>query len=88
MSILTLIILQDGLVWRVGDGREIKIWQDRWIPSPTTYSIQSPVSILDVEARVSLLIDVDTKWWNKHLVHAIFNKEEAQSSPLSMTTMC
>jgi hypothetical protein len=33
-------LLQAGMMWRVGDGRSIKIWEDRWIPSPSTYSIQ------------------------------------------------
>jgi hypothetical protein len=62
---------------RVGDGRSIKIWEDRWIPSPSTYSIQSPVYILEHDAKVCSLIDDDTKWWNKALVCSIFNKEEA-----------
>jgi hypothetical protein len=27
-------LLQEGLVWRIGDGKSIKIWHDRWIPMP------------------------------------------------------
>ena len=30
-------------VWRVGNGESIKIWGDRWIMSPTSYAIQSPI---------------------------------------------
>ena len=65
-------LLQAGLLWRVGDGRDTKVWHDRWIPSPTTYTVQSPVGD---EARVSSLIDTDTNWWNKPLIQAIFNRE-------------
>jgi hypothetical protein len=61
----------------VGDGKNIKIWQDRWIPSPSTQAIQSLVSILDREARVCSLIDTDSKWWNRQMIYAIFRKEEA-----------
>lgn len=57
----------------MGDGRDIKVWQDRWIPSPTTFSIQSPVNTIDYGHAIY----TDTKWWNKPLVHATFNKEEA-----------
>jgi hypothetical protein len=72
------ILLQEGMLWRVGDGRTIRIWQDRLIPSPTTFAIQTPMNTLDFEANVCSLIDEDTKWWNTGLIHSIFNQEEAQ----------
>lgn len=28
--------LKSGLIWRVGDGSEIDIWKDPWIPSGIT----------------------------------------------------
>ncbi|XP_059454900.1 uncharacterized protein LOC132185097 [Corylus avellana] len=70
-------LLQEGMMWRVGDGKSIKIWHDRWIPSPVTYAVQSPVHILESDARVCSLIDENTKWWNKELVYNILCKEEA-----------
>lgn len=54
-------------MWRVGDGNLIHIWQDSWIPTPSTYYIQSPVRLLDLDAKVSALIDDATKWWNAPL---------------------
>jgi hypothetical protein len=53
-------LLQEGLLWWVGDGRTVKIWNGRWVALPVTYSIQSPVQILDQEAKVCALIDEDT----------------------------
>lgn len=70
-------LLQAGMMWRVGDRKSIKIWKDRWIPSPTTFAIQSLIVILDSEARVSMLIDEETKWWNQVLVRTIFRRKEA-----------
>ena len=64
-------------MWRVGDGWSIKIWQDRWIDSPNTFSIQTPVLGLENDARVSDLIDDDTNWWKTNLVKEIFMEEEA-----------
>lgn len=54
-------------MWRVGDGRSIKIWEDKWVESPITYSIQSPVRILDRGAN----------WWNVNMLTEIFSEEEA-----------
>jgi hypothetical protein len=35
-------LLKQGLVWRVGNGESINIWGDRWLPTPITYTVQSP----------------------------------------------
>jgi hypothetical protein len=82
-------LLQEGLVWRVGDGRSIKIWKDRWLEKPSSFLVQSPIQILDEEATVSELINVDTKMWNISVVSDVFMEDEAKSicqmvvSPLS-----
>jgi hypothetical protein len=75
--ITIITILQEGPISRVGDENSIKIWGDRWIPAPTSYSIQSPVRLLDSEAKVSALVDASMMWWNISLIKRIFNEEEA-----------
>jgi hypothetical protein len=54
----------------------VQIWRDKWLPTPTTYAIQSPRKILSEDAKVSELIDIDTKWWNERILNSIFCKEE------------
>jgi hypothetical protein len=71
-------LLNEGLLWRVGDGTSIRVWKDKWINVPSTYSIQSPVRLLHGDSTVSELIDVDTRWWKIDLIHEIFSKEEAE----------
>lgn len=70
-------VLERGLVWRVWNGEQIKIWGDKWLFSPSTYHVQSPVRGLDPEARVSSLIDPDIRWWNFPLIRVSFNMDEA-----------
>jgi hypothetical protein len=75
-------------VWRVGNGKKIRIWQDRWLLSPTTYKVLSPPRILEPNSTVSSLIDGDTKWWNSVLLEQLFSREEVlliQSTPVSAT---
>jgi hypothetical protein len=69
---------QDGLVWRVGDGKTIKIWGDRWLETPTTFLVQSSVKFLNREATVSELIDDATKLWKSNVLSEVFKEEEAQ----------
>jgi hypothetical protein len=55
----------------------IHIWGDKWLPTKVTHKVQSPIRLVDGEAKVSALIDETTRWWNIPLVEAIFNVEEA-----------
>ena len=34
-------IVEMDYCWKVGNGRQISIWEDKWIPSPSTYKISS-----------------------------------------------
>jgi hypothetical protein len=74
-------LLKEGLVWRVGNGESIKIWHDKWIPTPTSYMIQSPVNVLPTDACVSALIDEATHGWNVPLLKTIF-------WPTEVTAIC
>jgi hypothetical protein len=55
-------LLREGLVWRVGDGQSIHIWGDKWLPTKVTRKVQSLIRIVDGEAKVSALIDENTRW--------------------------
>lgn len=71
-------VLKNGLVWRVGDGRDVCNWGDKWLPTPISFLVQSPIRHLTEDARVMELIDQTTKWWNVCLVHEVFNEDEAR----------
>ncbi|XP_042972903.1 uncharacterized protein LOC122304700 [Carya illinoinensis] len=58
--------------------QKIKIWQDKWLLSLSTFNVQSPVRILNAEAKVAELIDPDTGQWNLNLIYAIFSEPEAK----------
>ncbi|XP_042954651.1 uncharacterized mitochondrial protein AtMg00310-like [Carya illinoinensis] len=30
-------LLKEGLIWRVGDGESMEIWNDKWFPPKTSY---------------------------------------------------
>jgi hypothetical protein len=79
-------LLEEGMVWRVGDGTSIKIWKDKWVLSSSSFKIQSSVCILSPDTKVSSLIDVDTRWWDLNLIHSIVTPTKAAricSLPLS-----
>ncbi|KAG6650161.1 hypothetical protein CIPAW_06G023000 [Carya illinoinensis] len=86
----SLDLLREGLVWRVGNGHDIRIWGDKWIPRLSSFSIQSPVKGMDAAARVKDLIEEGGGIWKEDLVKSIFNEEDAClicSLPTSRTSL-
>jgi hypothetical protein len=61
-------LLVEGLQWRVGDGRLIKILGEKWLPTPSSYSVQSTPRSLTVNCLVADLIDHELRKWNEELI--------------------
>jgi len=79
-------LLNQGLIWRVGDGRSITIWNTRWLPTPIMHSVQSPTRLLEKNSLVGELIDYSQGVWKKEIIAEIFMPEEAkviENIPLS-----
>lgn len=79
-------LLKEGLVWRLGNGESIKIWGQKWLPIPSSFSVQSLVNTLGQQAKVKQLIDPLSGDWNCNLINHIFSPMEATiicSLPLS-----
>jgi ribonuclease HI len=72
-------LLIEGLQWRVGDGQSIKIWGEKWLPTPSSYSVQSSPRSLTVNCLVADLIDYDLRKWKEELIQAEFGEEEAKT---------
>ncbi|KAF5442887.1 hypothetical protein F2P56_035499 [Juglans regia] len=70
-------LLYEGLIWKIGNGNIVKIWSNKWLPTPTSYKSQSQPKVLCLEATVNSLIDQETHSWNIPLVQNIFTPEEA-----------
>jgi hypothetical protein len=72
-------LLVQGMIWRVGDGKSIQVWGDRWLPNQTSYAVQSIQNIISPNAKVADLIDGELKGWNLSLIKEIFDEDEAKA---------
>ena len=68
----SLEVLRRGTRWRVGNGCLIHIWDDKWLPNPSTYKVISLPHPLEDYLMVSSLIDSETRWWKMEPVRALF----------------
>lgn len=66
------------MMWRVGNGKSIRIWDTKWLSIPSTFRVQTPVNTLDSNALVENLIESDTKSWKCQLIFQVFTSENAE----------
>jgi hypothetical protein len=65
------------MIWRVGDGSQINIWLDPWLPRGTTRRPVTPRG-RTVLTRVADLIDPATGSWDRELIGDNFWEEDVQ----------
>ena len=75
----SLEVIRKGVRWRVGNGKMIHIWEDKWLPNPTTYKVCSPLQDIGDFPMVSLLIDEETRHWKVGMVKRFFLPFEAET---------
>ncbi|KAH1084030.1 hypothetical protein J1N35_023791 [Gossypium stocksii] len=78
-------LLAEGLVWRVGNGSRINLWNDPWLPGRENNRL-SVQRILPNWTYVNQLIDAETNIWNNELIHNLVDEDTASriiSIPLS-----
>ena len=65
-------LLLKGVRWRVGNGRSINIWWDRWIGGAGSGYVITPRRLLHENACVSTLIDENNGYWRDDLIKEVF----------------
>ena len=50
-------LVKRGVMWRVGNGRDVRVWGDRWLPCSSSHRVISPRLFLHEDTRVGELID-------------------------------
>ncbi|KAL5741976.1 hypothetical protein ACOSP7_028708 [Xanthoceras sorbifolium] len=69
-------VLKLGTRWRVGNGSNILVYEDPWIPRPSLFKVFSP-RVFPAGASVAGLLSVGGVW-NEELVRCSFLPEEAE----------
>lgn len=66
-------VLKLGVGWRVGNGENIRIWGDAWLPPPHPFLLFPPPAAMDPNSKVAALIDTSTGWWSYEFINSLFD---------------
>ncbi|XP_043698525.1 uncharacterized protein LOC122649220 [Telopea speciosissima] len=69
-------VLQAGLLWRVGSGEMVDIWNDNWLPTHVNFKLLHPLLEDCPYNRVSQLIDFDNRKWNESIIDRYVHPED------------
>ncbi|KAL4318880.1 hypothetical protein GQ457_18G015470 [Hibiscus cannabinus] len=71
-----LKLIEEGSIWRVGNGKGISIWEDKWIPSSPDHEVSSPIPDNCHLYRVANLLDPNQRQWSHYKLSNLFNPSE------------
>ncbi|XP_019158496.1 PREDICTED: uncharacterized protein LOC109155235 [Ipomoea nil] len=86
---LPMDIIRQHSRWRIGNATSVKIWGDKWLPSPDNPKIITPHFPLLQNESVSALFKVDNTGWHEEVIREIFYERDANlilSIPLALGT--
>ncbi|KAA3453178.1 reverse transcriptase [Gossypium australe] len=69
--------LKEGLCWRIGNGEQVSIWNDCWIPGVNVNEIENRANNSELES-VSNLIDSTKRSWKRNLIESTFPEHIVQ----------
>ena len=68
-------VLIKGCRWRIGDGKQINIFNNSWIPRPTIFKPTTPPNLASGTC-VAELID-GNRCWKEHIIYQCFGTDDA-----------
>lgn len=90
-SILSIkYLVEGGSHWRIGNGKNVSILKDKWIPNFAGFNIPSIEIGLGEEDKVNALIDEDLHFWKLDLIQQCFHPmvvSKITSIPLGWTQL-
>ena len=72
-------VIRRGLRWNIGNGHRTKIWADRWIPIPNSFTVASPRPQNFEGELVDTLLDRESRGWDISAVKNVFLPYEVEA---------
>jgi hypothetical protein len=71
-------LLREGLVWRIGNGSAVKVWEDNWIPRTGLMRPYGQIPGSESVSKVEDLLLPDGQGWNEAKLRAVFFEKDIE----------
>ena len=72
-------VIWKGMVWHIGNGQNVRIKEDKWLPGSPNSPIISPLPTIAAETKVQTLINQELGVWRANRVNQLFLLKEASA---------
>ena len=62
-------MIKESSIWRVGDGKQIDVWKNKWLKKSPSFKVQLPDHVEPIPMKVEKLLLEGKKEWNMDMVH-------------------
>ncbi|XP_016747432.1 uncharacterized protein [Gossypium hirsutum] len=70
-------VFDNGLLWRIGNGAKVNIWNEPWVPGPGNGRLL--VHSMDINwTTVDQLLNEEFDTWKKEVIYRLFDDEQAR----------
>ena len=73
------VLLEGGCRWKIGDGRNIRVWGDSWLKDEGNFRVVTPLQDDLVDTYVHDLMIPNCKEWDKDLIEDMFVERDARA---------
>lgn len=72
-------LVRRGVRWKIGSGNNVAIWSSPWIRDDQDFFIRTPCPEGLEDLKVSDLIKSEGRFWDVHILNALFMSREFYS---------
>ena len=69
------MVIDRGSLWRVGDGKSINVWREKWSKKPPEFIAQKPE--VPTPFKVEKLIAAERREWDMEMVKQVLVEDDA-----------
>lgn len=67
-------LLEASIIWSIGNRKSTRLWKDKWIPRQFLNKVQSPITLLEEDAKVVELIH--DPYWKNEVIQELFPSKD------------
>ena len=70
-------VIEKGFLWRAKDGRQIQVWEHKWLKKPPDFKVQHPDQVRPTPLTIDKLMVQNRREWNMPMIKEMMTETDA-----------